>query len=144
MAGLNLVQLIGNLGADPELSYTAGGAAVCKMRLATTKKFKGTDGEQKTKTEWHSLTAWRKLAEVCAQWLHKGSQIYVSGELQNDQWEKDGVKRYSYSIQVREMVMLGGGKGNAGEGGGEEWPDPNDPKNFPGPAGGVPEDDIPF
>ena len=149
MASLNKVILIGNLGADPELKYTAGGTAVCKLRMATTKKWKGNDGEKQEKTEWHTVTCWRKLAEICGQWLHKGSLIYIEGEIQNETWEQDGVKRYSYSVQAKEMVMLGGGKGNGAGSGSDpghdsEYPDPNDPKGFPGPAGGVPDDDIPF
>ncbi len=140
MASVNKVILVGNLGSDPDLKYTAGGTAVCKMRIATTDSYKDRDGNKQSKTEWHSVTAWRKLAEICAQYLHKGSQVYIEGKLQNDQWEQDGVKRYGYSIQVRDMVMLGGkgGGGNHEEPGFEPLPDRNEA------GGGNDPDDIPF
>jgi single-strand DNA-binding protein len=143
MASVNKVILIGNLGQDPELKYTGSGTAVCKLRIATSEKWTGQDGEKKEKTEWHTVTFWRKLAEICGQYLSKGSQIYVEGSLQNDQWEQDGVKRYGYSIQGRTMQMLGGKRnGNSSDSGGD-WPDPNDPKNYPGGDSSANED-IPF
>jgi single-strand DNA-binding protein len=144
MAGVNKVILVGNLGQDPELRYTASGTPVVKLRIATSRKWTDRDGNRQEKTEWHSVTAWRKLAEICAQYLSKGRQVYIEGELQNDTWEQDGVKRYSYSIQVREMVMLGGNRGNGGEAGSGEnesnWPDGTPVETQ---ASGA-EDDIPF
>lgn len=143
MAGVNKVILVGRLGADPELRYTPSGAAVCKLRLATSESWKDREGNRQEKTEWHSVTAWRKLAEICAQFLQKGNQVYIEGSIQNDVWEQDGVKRYSYSIQARNMVMLG--SRNSGGGSEPEWPDPDDPNNYQGGnAPGTPEDDIPF
>lgn len=136
MAAVNKVILIGNLGADPEMRYTANGTAVAKFRIATTEKFTDKDGNRQERTEWHRVVAWRKLAEICGQYLAKGKQVYIEGKIRNDTWEKDGVKQYSYEIVADNMVMLGG----AGGRGQEREPEPP----FGPPSGGAPEDDIPF
>ncbi len=133
MAGVNKVILIGNLGADPEVRYTASGTAVAKFRIATTEKFTDKDGNRQERTEWHRVVAWRKLAEICGQYLAKGKQVYIEGKIRNDSWEKDGVKQYSYEIVADNMVMLGGGRGMERE-----------PEPFGPPEGGPPDDDIPF
>jgi single-strand DNA-binding protein len=135
MAGVNKVILIGHLGADPEIRYTASGTAVAKFRIATTEKFTDRDGNRQERTEWHRVVAWRKLAEICGQYLAKGKQVYIEGKIRNDSWEKDGVKQYTYEIVADNMVMLGGG----GRGQDRE-PEPP----FGPPEGGMPEDDIPF
>ncbi len=135
MAGINKVILVGNLGADPEVRYTADGTAVCKFNIATTERYKDRQGTMQERTEWHRVVAWRKLAEICGQYLAKGKQIYVEGKIRNNTWEKDGVKQYSYEIVADTMQMLGGaGRGQ------EREPEPP----FEPPAGGVQEDDIPF
>lgn len=139
MAGVNKVILVGNLGQDPELRYTAGGTPVCKLRIATSRKWTDQAGNKQEKTEWHTVTFWRKLAEVCAQYLHKGSQIYVEGELQNETWEQDGMKRYSYSIQGREMQMLGSKNG----GGSYQASQPEGDAGYV-PTGYSDPEDIPF
>jgi single-strand DNA-binding protein len=136
MAGLNKVILIGNLGADPEMRYTASGTAVAKFRIATTEKFTDKDGNRQERTEWHRVVAWRKLAEICGQYLAKGKQVYIEGKIRNDTWEKDGVKQFSYEIVADNMVMLGGPGGRGQE------REPEQP--FGPPEGGTPEDDIPF
>jgi single-strand DNA-binding protein len=136
MAAVNKVILIGNLGADPEMRYTASGTAVAKFRIATTEKFTDKDGNRQERTEWHRVVAWRKLAEICGQYLAKGKQVYIEGKIRNDIWEKDGVKQYSYEIVADNMVMLGGGGGR----GQSQEPEPP----FGPPSGGTPEDDIPF
>jgi single-strand DNA-binding protein len=140
MAAINKVILIGNLGADPEMRYTAGGTAVCKFRIATTEKFTDKDGNRQERTEWHRVVAWRKLAEICGQYLSKGKQVYIEGKIRNDTWEKDGVKQYSYEIVADNMVMLGGGGGTPGGRGQDREPEPP----FGPPQGGAPDDDIPF
>lgn len=113
--GVNKVILIGNLGADPELRYTGSGTAVCNMRVATTETYKDRDGNTVENTEWHNVVAWSRLAEICGEYLKKGSQVYFEGQLQTRQWEdKDGNTRYTTEIKVREMTLLGG----RGEGGG--------------------------
>ena len=78
MAGLNKVMVIGNLGADPEMRYTADGAAVTNFRIAASRNYTGSDGERKEETEWFSIVAWRKLAELCSQYLQKGRRVYAS------------------------------------------------------------------
>jgi single-strand DNA-binding protein len=134
MAGVNKVILIGNLGADPEMRYTASGMAVAKFRIATTERFKDRQGNLQERTEWHRVTAWGKLAEICGQYLSKGKQVYIEGRIRSDTWEQEGVKRYSYEIIANTMQMLGQARGLERE--------PEAP--FEPPEGGVPEDDIPF
>jgi single-strand DNA-binding protein len=137
MAAVNKVILIGNLGADPELRYTAGGTAVCKFNIATTEGYQDKQGSRQERTDWHRVVAWGKLAETCGQYLAKGKQVYVEGRIHNNNWEKDGVKHYSYEIWADKMQMLGAV--GAGRGPEREAEPP-----FPPPEGGVPEDDIPF
>jgi single-strand DNA-binding protein len=135
MAGVNRVILVGHLGSDPEIRYTAGGTAVAKFRMATTERFTDKQGNRQERTEWHRVTAWGKLAEICGQYLAKGKLVYVEGKLRSDTWEQEGVKRFSYEIVADNMTMLGPARG-----GQEREPEPP----FAQPEGGVPEDDIPF
>lgn len=108
--GVNKVILIGNLGQDPELRYTGSGTAVCNLRLATNESYKDADGNQQDKVEWHSVVAWGRLAEICGEYLKKGSQVYFEGSLQTRSYEdRDGVTRYATEIKAREMQMLSGG-----------------------------------
>ena len=136
MAGVNKVILVGHLGADPEMRYTADGTAVCNFRIATTEKYKDRQGNMQERTEWFKIVAWRKLAEICGQYLAKGKQVYIEGKICNESWEKDGVKQYAYKIAADTMQMLGG----PGQGNRAQEPEPG----FGPPEGGVPEDDIPF
>jgi single-strand DNA-binding protein len=107
--GVNKVILVGNLGQDPELRYTGGGTAVCNLRLATNESYKDANGEWVEKTEWHSVVAWARLAEICNEYLHKGSQVYFEGSLQTRSYEdRDGNTRYTTEIKAREMMLLGG------------------------------------
>lgn len=113
--GVNKVILIGNLGADPELRYTGGGIAVCNMRLATNESYKDADGQLVEKTEWHNVVAWARLAEICGEYLKKGSQVYFEGSLQTRQWEdKEGATRYTTEVKAREMMFLSGRGEHAG------------------------------
>ena len=113
--GVNKVILIGNLGQDPELRYTGSGTAVCNMRLATSETYKDRDGNMVENTEWHTCVAWSRLAEICGEYLKKGSQVYFEGQLQTRQWEdKEGNTRYTTEVKVREMTMLGGRDGGGG------------------------------
>jgi single-strand DNA-binding protein len=113
--GVNKVILVGNLGQDPELNYTDGGTAVCNMRLATTEQYKNRDGERVENTEWHDVVTWAQLAEICDEYLQKGSQVYFEGQLQTRSWEdRDGNTRYSTEVKAREMLMLGG-RGDGGQ-----------------------------
>jgi single-strand DNA-binding protein len=132
--GVNRVILVGHLGADPELRYTASGTAVAKFRIATTEMFTDRSGVRQERTEWHRIVAWGKLAEICGQYLSKGRLIFIEGRIRSDSWEQEGVKRYSYEIVADTMKMLGPGRGAERE---AEPP-------FPPPEGDLPEDDIPF
>lgn len=106
---LNKVILIGNLGRDPEISYTPSGMAVAKFNIATTTRWKDKkDGEKKERTEWHRITAFDKLGEICGEYLSKGKQVYIEGRIQTSSWEKDGITRYSTDIIATDMKMLGG------------------------------------
>lgn len=107
---VNKVILIGNLGADPDVRYTAGGDAVANMRLATTDKWKDKQsGEQREATEWHRVVFYRKLAEVVAEYLKKGSQVYIEGRIKTRKWQnKEGVDQYTTEIEATELQMLGG------------------------------------
>jgi single-strand DNA-binding protein len=110
MAGksLNKAILIGNLGKDPELSYTASGVAVAKFSIATNERWKDQDGNLQERTEWHNIVVWRKLAEICGQYLKKGSKVYLEGKLQTRSWDdkNTGVKRYTTEIVADDMIML--------------------------------------
>ena len=113
--GLNSAQLIGSLGADPEMRYTANGAAVANFNVATDSGWKDkVTGEHQSKTEWHRCCAFGKLAEIVGSYLKKGSKVYVQGRIQTRQWEKDGITRYSTEIVASEVIMLDS-KGNAAE-----------------------------
>ena len=105
--GVNKAILIGNLGADPELRYTPSGAAVANFSIATGETWTDANGEKQEHTEWHNIVAWRKLAEICGEYLKKGSKVYIEGRLQTRSWEgQDGVKRYSTEVVARDMQML--------------------------------------
>lgn len=139
MAGVNKVILIGNLGADPELRYTSGGAAVADLRVATTRKYSTKDGGSQEDTQWHRVVVWGKQAEHCKEYLSKGRQVYIEGRLQTRQWEdRDGKKRYTTEV-VAEQVQFLGGKGGGGGASGEAPP----PGDNDMPAG-IGDDDIPF
>ncbi|NJO15218.1 MAG: single-stranded DNA-binding protein [Thioploca sp.] len=108
--GVNKVILIGNLGADPEVRYSASGIAMANLSLATSYSSQDKQtGEWQERTEWHRLVLFRRLAEVAGQYLRKGSQIYVEGHLQTRKWQdQNGIDRYTTEIVVLEMQMLGG------------------------------------
>ena len=165
--GVNKVILIGNLGQDPELRYTGSGTAVCNLRLATNESYKDSNGELVEKTEWHSIVAWARLAEICGEYLKKGSQVYFEGSLQTRQWEdRDGNTRYTTEVKAREMMMLdsrGGGGGGSYDSSGGFNQDRGGSGSYdqsrggggrqqrqPQPAGGSnndpfgPDDDLPF
>ena len=153
MASVNKVILIGNLGRDPEIRYLPSGDAVANLRIATTDKFKDRNGEQQELTEWHSVAFFGKQAEICGQYLKKGSQVYVEGSLRTRKWQdKDGNDRYTTEIRGDRMQMLGG-RGGGGGGGMADFdaPPDNAPKGKPGGSGGGSgggfsdmDDDIPF
>ncbi len=107
MSNVNKVILIGRLGADPELRYTADGAPVATFNLATTERWKDKSGGYQDRTEWHRIVAWRKLAEVCSEFLKKGKLVYVEGRIQSREYEgRDGIKRKAYEIVASNMTIL--------------------------------------
>jgi single-strand DNA-binding protein len=113
--GLNKVMLIGHLGADPELKYTNSQIPVVSFRVATDESYRDQEGNLVKRVEWHSITAWRKPAELLAEYLRKGSKVYLEGKLQTRSWEdKDGNKRYTTEIVVEDFCFLDS-KGNGGE-----------------------------
>jgi len=108
---LNKCMVIGNLGADPEMRYTANGNAVTTFNVATSRRFTDNSGERREETEWFRVVTWNRLAETCAQYLTKGRQVYVEGRLQTRSWEgQDGQKRYTTELIAEEVKFLGGGR----------------------------------
>ena len=139
MAGINKAILIGRLGSDPEVRYTPSGAAVANFSIATSEEWKDKDtGEKKERTEWHRIVAWRKLGEICGEYLEKGRQVYVEGRIQTRSWEdRDGNKRYTTEVVAQNMQMLDAQTRDMRA-------DPADP-GFPVEEPiTIPEDDIPF
>jgi single-strand DNA-binding protein len=111
---LNRVQIIGNLGADPELRTTTGGARVANLSVATSRRWNDRQGQQQEKTEWHKVIFWEKLAELCENYLKRGDRVYVEGSIEYRQYEdKEGQTRYVTEIRGREIIMLGGRGENA-------------------------------
>lgn len=104
---LNKVTLIGYLGADPDLRYTQSGTAVAAFSLATNERWKGQDGQPQEHTEWHRIVAWAGLAEICHQYLHKGSRAYVEGKLRTKKWQdQNGADRSTTEIVIHDMKLL--------------------------------------
>ncbi len=110
MAGINKVILVGRLGQDPEVRYLANGDAVVNFSIATSETWKDKDtGVKKERTEWHRIVAWRRLGEICGEYLSKGKECYVEGKLQTRSWDdKDGVKKYTTEIIASNVQFLGG------------------------------------
>lgn len=135
---INKVILIGNIGQDPEVRYTTGGIAKATFSLATSESWKDQQGNQQERTEWHNIVAWRKLAEICGEYLKKGSRIYVEGRIQYRTYDdKDGVKRKITEIVLDQMMMLDS------RGGGQQKNDlPIPPAAEEAPSAG--EGDLPF
>lgn len=133
MSSVNKAILIGRLGNDPEIRHTKNNTAIATLSVATSERFKDAQGVQQERTEWHRVVAWSRLAEICQQYLRKGSLIYIEGSIQTNQWEdKDGKKRYTTEIVARQMTML--------DGKGDQQPQPNAiPSNF-----NDLKDDLPF
>lgn len=130
---LNKTMLIGNLGADVETRYTKNQVAVTNFRVATTERWKDSEGSQQEATEWHRVVAFGRLAEICGEYLKKGSRVYIEGRLQTRKWEDgDGNSRFTTEIIAREMKMLGGGdKAETVPAPPEEGNDPPTPDDVP-------------
>lgn len=108
MRGINKAILIGNLGRDPEIRFTTSGGAVANFSIATTNVYTDKNGERQEVTEWHRIVAWGRLAEICNEYLTKGSSVYIEGSIRTRSWEdKEGKTRYTTEIVARDMQMLG-------------------------------------
>jgi single-strand DNA-binding protein len=130
---VNKVILLGRVGRNPEVRYAASGAAVANFSIATTETWKDKSGAKQEKTEWHKITAWNRLGEICGEYVSKGMMLYIEGKLTTRSWEdKSGEKKYSTEVIADSIKMLGGGK----------------PKETPQNGGGAPpppsSEDIPF
>ena len=152
--GINKVILVGNLGVDPETRYMPSGAAVTNIRIATSESWKDKQtGEQQERTEWHRVVFFGKVAEIAAEYLRKGSQVYIEGALRTRKWQgQDGQDRYTTEIVASEMQMLGGRGGEMGGGSRGGSAARSEPKQAAaaGDSGGGPsfdegfDDEIPF
>ncbi len=140
MAGINKVILVGRLGKDPEVRYTPSGVAVANFSIATSEEWKDKDtGQKQERTEWHRIVAWRRLGEICGEYLRKGKQVYIEGRIQTKSWEdREGNTRYTTEIVAQNMQMLDSANRDmrAAEPAGPGFP-VEEPIT-------VPEDDIPF
>ena len=124
--GINKVILVGNVGQDPETRYMPNGGAVTNLSIATSESWKDKNtGEQQERTEWHRVVFYQRLAEIVAEYVKKGSKIYVEGSLRTRSWEQDGVKRYATEIIANEMQMLDGRSDGRGETGGRTASEPD-------------------
>ena len=131
MASLNKVQIIGNLGADPEMRFTANGRALSTFNVAVNRRYQTADGERREETEWIRVVAWARLAELASQYLSKGRQVYVEGRLQTRQWDdQEGQRRYTTEVVAQDIQFLD-------RAGGAAFDDA-------APGGAVEPDDLPF
>ena len=153
--GVNKVILVGNLGADPETRYTASGAAITNIRIATSESWRDKQtGENQERTEWHRVVFFGRLAEISGEYLRKGSQVYIEGSLRTNKWQgQDGQDRYTTEVIASEMQMLGARGGEASArpaGGGFRDNKPEQQGQAPAQSEPAPaednfaEDDIPF
>ena len=145
--GINKVIIVGNLGQDPDTRYMPSGGAVTNFTVATNESWKDKQtGEQKDRTEWHKVAMFGRLAEISAEYLKKGSQVYIEGKLRTRKWQdRDGNDRYTTEIIADEMRMLGGrGGGSAPMGGGDPGPGSSGGSGGSAPPADDFDDDIPF
>ena len=152
MATLNKVMLIGNLTRDPEVRYTPSGSAVSDVRMAVSRKFKTSDGQEKEETCFVTVTVWGRQAETAGEYLRKGSPVFVEGRLKLDEWEKDGQKQSRLGVVAERVQFLSsprrgevGDAPPASERRGKPAPAASEPEaDEPPPAGGGDNDDLPF
>ena len=143
-SGINKVIIVGNLGQDPEIKYTAGGAAVTTLSIATSDSWKDKDsGMDQERTEWHRVVLWRRLAEVAGEYLKKGSKVYIEGQLQTRKWEQEGQTRYTTEIIARDMQFLDS-RGNSNTSSTRKSSEMDDQSASDVPDSAIEDDDIPF
>ena len=144
--GINKVILVGNLGADPDTRYMPSGSAVTNLSIATSESWKDKQtGEQKERTEWHKVAMFNRLAEIAAEYLRKGSQVYIEGKLRTRKWQdRDGNDRWTTEVIADEMQMLGGRGGGGGAAPMSSGPDSGPPSGPPDTGPDDFDDDIPF
>ena len=143
-SGINKVIIVGNLGQDPEIKYTAGGAAVTTLSIATSDSWKDKDsGMDQERTEWHRVVLWRRLAEVAGEYLKKGSKVYIEGQLQTRKWEQEGQTRYTTEIIARDMQFLDS-RGSSNNESTQKSSEMNDQSAADIPDSAIDDDDIPF
>jgi single-strand DNA-binding protein len=140
---VNKVILIGNLGKDPEVKFTQSGAAIARFSLATNERYKDKGGEWQDRTEWHTIVAWQRLAEIVGEYIKKGSKVYIEGRLQTSSWEdkQSGEKKYRTEIIAQELVMLGS-RTDTESGATSSRSENHDQEEVP--AGAITDEDIPF
>ena len=159
MAGrsLNRVQLIGNLGKDPEIKYTPQGTPVAKLAIATNERFKDKSGEWQDRTEWHNVVLWQRLAEIAGEYLKKGGKVYIEGRLQTRSWDdkQSGQKKYMTEVVASDMILLGGrgegagsdssgGSRGATSAGGNNFDQRTPEPEHAAASGPITDEDIPF
>jgi single-strand DNA-binding protein len=149
MGSVNKAILVGNLGRDAEMRFTAGGTPVATVSLATTEKFTDRDGQRREDTQWHRVVIWGKMAESLNEYLTKGKQIYVEGRIQTREWtDKEGKPAKTTEIRADKIVLLSGGGGSPRSGGGSGRDRQYDDPGMSAPDGGAfdapSDDDIPF
>ena len=143
-SGINKVIIVGNLGQDPEIKYTAGGAAVTTLSIATSDSWKDKDsGMDQERTEWHRVVLWRRLAEVAGEYLKKGSKVYIEGQLQTRKWEQEGQTRYTTEIIARDMQFLDS-RGSSNNESTQKNSEMNAQSAADVPDSAIDDDDIPF
>ncbi|MFN3696441.1 MAG: single-stranded DNA-binding protein [Pseudobdellovibrio sp.] len=116
MSGINKVIIVGRLGQDPEMKAVGQGSTVTRLNVATSETWVDKNGQKQERTEWHRITVWGKLAELCGKYLAKGRQVYVEGKLQTRSWEDNGQKKYATEIVASTVQFLGGGNATASSG----------------------------
>jgi single-strand DNA-binding protein len=145
MANYHQTVIAGHLGRDPETRFMPSGDAVCNFSVAVTESWKGKDGDKKESTIWYRVNAFGKLAEICGQYLKKGSAVLVAGKMQSRKYEKDGVEREAWELRADTMQMLGGGRSEQSDGDSASVPAQQRQNKAAGPRyDDLPEDDIPF
>jgi single-strand DNA-binding protein len=143
---VNKVILVGNVGKDPEVKYSTSGTPIAKFSLATNERFKDRNHEWQERTEWHSIVAWQRLAEIVGEYVSKGSKLYVEGKIRTSSWEdrQSGERKYRTEIVARDLLLLGPRASGGGDHQGPTHNENNEDQPFHGGSGEIVDQDIPF